>query len=266
MVKDIEPNSPAELGGLKPGDKILILNNENIENASYLEVLNKLKDALLNSVNKEINLVVMNAIEYNIFKSNSNKDTSDTQNLNNNNTKEFRLDTFYRKSIDDFGIDEQIEKTKPPNSDLTVVKDQINEMNEFNPFDDISNEMFTPFLHYTSIPPPDTFKAVDNKQPLFDQFDNSNNSKDDSLEESTTETLSSSVDTNPKKEANSSFNMNDFDFHFTLNNDNKINKDSIQKPSIEDFLNSTKEFNSKNNIWDQPADLNSNPDSFRNLF
>ena len=30
---------------------------------------------------------------------------------------------------------------------------------EFNPFHDVPNEMFSPFLHYTSIPPPANFQA-----------------------------------------------------------------------------------------------------------
>ena len=66
MIKNIEPNSPADLGGLKPGDKILVINSENVEEASYTTVVNRLKDALLNQ--QDINLVVMNIIEYNMFK------------------------------------------------------------------------------------------------------------------------------------------------------------------------------------------------------
>lgn len=54
------------MGGLKPGDKILVINNENVEEASYTTVVNRLKDALLNQT--DINLVVMNIIEYNMFK------------------------------------------------------------------------------------------------------------------------------------------------------------------------------------------------------
>lgn len=67
MIKAIEPNSPAELSGLKPGDKILYVNNDNVEEASYANVIDKLKQALI-SGSDELNLVVMNAIEYNIFK------------------------------------------------------------------------------------------------------------------------------------------------------------------------------------------------------
>lgn len=69
MIKDIEPDSPAEQGGLKPGDKILYINNENVENMSYLEVIECLKRAV--DIDN-INLIVMNAIEYNIFKGKSN--------------------------------------------------------------------------------------------------------------------------------------------------------------------------------------------------
>lgn len=66
MIKNIESNSPADLGGLKPGDKILVINNENVEEASYTTVVNRLKESLLNKT--DINLVVMNIIEYNMFK------------------------------------------------------------------------------------------------------------------------------------------------------------------------------------------------------
>lgn len=66
MIKNIETNSPADLGGLKPGDKILVINSENVEEASYTTVVNRLKEALLN--HQDINLVVMNIIEYNMFK------------------------------------------------------------------------------------------------------------------------------------------------------------------------------------------------------
>lgn len=67
MIKAIEPSSPAELSGLKPGDKILYVNEDNVEEASYANVIEKLKNAL-SSGGDEINLIVMNAIEYNIFK------------------------------------------------------------------------------------------------------------------------------------------------------------------------------------------------------
>ncbi len=66
MIKNIEKNSPADLGGLKPGDKILVINNENVEEASYTTVVNRLKEALTNQI--DLNLIVMNIIEYNMFK------------------------------------------------------------------------------------------------------------------------------------------------------------------------------------------------------
>ena len=70
MIKAIEPHSPAQLSGLKPGDKILYVNNENVENLSYTNVIEKLKQAL--NTSDELNLVVMNAIEYSIFKGKNN--------------------------------------------------------------------------------------------------------------------------------------------------------------------------------------------------
>ena len=66
MIQDIEPGSPAEKGGLKPGDKILAINDENVEEASYMEVVNTFKNSL--TVQDQIQMVVMNAIEYNILK------------------------------------------------------------------------------------------------------------------------------------------------------------------------------------------------------
>ena len=68
MIQDIEQGSPAEKGGLKPGDKILQIDDENVEESSYMEVVNTLKNALNNDQN-EIQMIVMNAIEYNILKS-----------------------------------------------------------------------------------------------------------------------------------------------------------------------------------------------------
>ena len=68
MIQDIEHGSPAEKGGLKPGDKILQIDEENVEESSYMEVVNTLKHSLNNDQN-EIKMIVMNAIEYNILKS-----------------------------------------------------------------------------------------------------------------------------------------------------------------------------------------------------
>lgn len=69
MIRKIEPNSPAETGGLKPGDRILEINGENVENIEYNNLVNKLRDAL--RMSKIINLVVMNSVEYNVYKSNN---------------------------------------------------------------------------------------------------------------------------------------------------------------------------------------------------
>lgn len=66
MIKNIEQDSPAEVGGLKPGDKILVINKENVEDADYTTVVDRLKDSLAN--NQDIDLLVMNIIEYNLFK------------------------------------------------------------------------------------------------------------------------------------------------------------------------------------------------------
>ena len=66
MIKNIEPQSPAELGGLKPGDKILVINEENVEDSDYTKVVSRLKENLLSRT--DIRLLVMNIIEYNVFK------------------------------------------------------------------------------------------------------------------------------------------------------------------------------------------------------
>jgi C-terminal processing protease CtpA/Prc len=69
MIKNIEPNSPAELGGLKPGDKILLINDANVEDADYTEVVSRLKEGLASKI--DIKMLVMNIIEYNVFKQNN---------------------------------------------------------------------------------------------------------------------------------------------------------------------------------------------------
>ena len=66
MIKNIEPQSPAEMGGLKPGDKILVINEENVEDSDYTKVVTRLKENLL--AKTDIRLLVMNIIEYNVFK------------------------------------------------------------------------------------------------------------------------------------------------------------------------------------------------------
>lgn len=69
MIKDIELGSPAEKGGLKPGDKILVIDNENVEEADYTTIVDMLKDSMMNK--RDIDLLVMNIIEYNVFKEKS---------------------------------------------------------------------------------------------------------------------------------------------------------------------------------------------------
>jgi hypothetical protein len=71
MIKHIEANSPAHLGGLKPGDKILYINNENVEKSDHTVIIQMLKEAL--KKNEQIELIVMNTIEYNLFNSNKSK-------------------------------------------------------------------------------------------------------------------------------------------------------------------------------------------------
>jgi hypothetical protein len=116
MIKDIETGSPAFTGGLKPGDKILFINDENVEDASYINVVNKLKDAVLAS--NKIRLGVMNSIEYNLFKKSS-------------NNKE----------------DEIIYELKQ--KQLSHSNDSLEKQDDnFNPFDDVANDFS--FLHYST--------------------------------------------------------------------------------------------------------------------
>ena len=69
MIRKIEPNSPAELAGLKPGDRILEINDENVEDIEYFTLINKLRDSV--KLNNVINLLVMNSVEYNVYKNNN---------------------------------------------------------------------------------------------------------------------------------------------------------------------------------------------------
>ena len=69
MIRKLEPGSPAERAGLKPGDRILEIDGENVEDIEYIILVSKLRDALKN--NRLINLVVMNSVEYNVYKSNN---------------------------------------------------------------------------------------------------------------------------------------------------------------------------------------------------
>ena len=66
MIRKLEPNSPAERAGLRPGDRILEINDENVENIEYYSLVNKLKNSLASS--NVISLLVMNSVEYNVNK------------------------------------------------------------------------------------------------------------------------------------------------------------------------------------------------------
>jgi hypothetical protein len=72
MIKDIDDLSPAEKSGLKPGDKILKVNEKNVEDiVDYQLILDLFKNDGIRK-DEPINLTVMNAVEYNVFKSNRN--------------------------------------------------------------------------------------------------------------------------------------------------------------------------------------------------
>ncbi len=68
MIRKVEVGSPAEAGGLMPGDRILEVNGENTETMEYSMLINKLRDAL--KIKDTIKLVVMNSVEYKIYRSN----------------------------------------------------------------------------------------------------------------------------------------------------------------------------------------------------
>lgn len=69
MIRRIEPGSPAETGGLMPGDKILEINGENVELLEYKEVVANIKEHL--KASNIIHFKVMNYIEYNLQRSNN---------------------------------------------------------------------------------------------------------------------------------------------------------------------------------------------------
>lgn len=196
MILDIDKNSPADLAGVKPGDKILFIDSVNVEKSTCEDIKNKLYQAISSSCNDELTLVVMNAIEYNISKSN---ETLLTRNEQDNGKNPLKNNS--KNTIRDSNIVQSLSET------------------EFNPFDDIPNELVTPFLHYSSIPPPETF-----------QLNGEDKMRNDSLEESTTETISSSIDITQKKESNQN-NLNDFDFISNLTSTTDFNTDANSYPS-----------------------------------
>lgn len=65
MIKEIEPNSPAEQSGLKPGDKIIGVDTQDVTEKDNSVVVQLLKNALANR--QSIELTVMNTVEWNIF-------------------------------------------------------------------------------------------------------------------------------------------------------------------------------------------------------
>lgn len=209
MILDVEKNSPADLAGVKPGDKILFIDDVNVEKSTCDDIRSIIDQVLANSDNVDVTLIVMNAIEYSIFKSNEFYHANDKKDKNTNS-----LETKINKESN----------SKDLMSDIASVRCQSEA--EFNPFDDIPNEMITPFLHYSSIPPPDTFQKSNTKMQDFDQ----ENMRDDSLEESTSETISSCVDTR-KNNDNSQNNLNDFDFISNFTSTTDVNNDSILNPS-----------------------------------
>jgi hypothetical protein len=163
MIRQIEPNSPADKAGLKLGDKILAINDENVETASFAQVTNLLKQSLDND-ERQIKLTVMNAVEYNLFKGNlQNKAYTSNEGFNLQNQS--------------LMLSSKNESPNMQRKQNRLVSQQSNSLNkkDFNPFDDVPNEMSTPFLHYTSIPPPENFKASNffpDTPENFDQFHN----------------------------------------------------------------------------------------------
>ena len=69
MIRKIEPLSPAEQAGLMPGDRILEINDENVEDIEYFTLVNTLRDSI--KKHNVINLLVRNSVEYNVYKNNN---------------------------------------------------------------------------------------------------------------------------------------------------------------------------------------------------
>lgn len=205
MILDIEKNSPADLAGLKPGDKVLFIDSVNVEKSTCDDIKSIINQIVSNSDNAEFTLIVMNAIEYRIFKSNANDKIENNKNsLDIKNNKESNSKTLIH--------------------DNSAVKCQSE--TEFNPFEDIPNEMITPFLHYSSIPPPETYQKDNAKMQDYDN----ENIRDDSLEDSTSETISSCIDTRKNKD-NFENNLNDFDFISNFTSTTDVNIDTNSSPS-----------------------------------
>jgi len=163
MIRQIEPNSPADKAGLKLGDKILAINNENVETASFAQVTSLLKQSLDND-QSQIKLTVMNAVEYNLFKGNLQNKA--------NNSKPSEGFNLQNQSL---MLNSKSESPSTARKQNKLLSQQSNSLNkrDYNPFDDVPNEMSTPFLHYTSIPPPENFKANNffpDTPENFDQF------------------------------------------------------------------------------------------------
>ena len=164
MIQDIEPGSPAERGGLKPGDKILVINDDNVEEAGYMEVVNKFKDFLNNQ--DKIKMIVMNAIEYNILKTkNENllktsvdgRNSFDGDSLSTSNYENFKSpisNEIFSNHQNMFDSNFEF-----PTTTNVVENHNAIDASEFNPFEDVPSEFFKPFMSYATIPPPDNFKA-----------------------------------------------------------------------------------------------------------
>ena len=281
MIQDIEPNSPAEKGGLKPGDKLLAIDDENVEESSYMEVVNTLRNAL-NSNQSDIKMIAMNAIEYNILKS-KNENRLKTSNFNLNiyqkiiksERKYLNLGTDNRNSFDgdslsDYenykvgnanknGIISSNSKSFEPNFDLVNSTYEFSPSNgedkqtkeEFNPFEDVPNDIFKPFMNYATIPPPDNFKASHESNVFApkqmqrvtnDQFSSSNESDDSDNYE---HLVNQSSKSNVQNFVNDFQSESNFDFeNFSNNNNNQVknsnvlSKKQVEKYKIENLSNS----------------------------
>lgn len=135
-----------------------------------------------------------------------------------------KLDEENLKKFDFLFDDTFNNNNKLSNEDSTIdldVKDTFNPGSgvgggggEFNPFDDITNEIFTPFLHYSTIPPPpDTFKEdqFDSKSPQHQQEQqprNNNDLFDSIISTQSTGNLNLNSNNNNKNNMTNSFDVN----------------------------------------------------------